>query len=265
MASLIASIPSWLLFLLTLAIGLLASEAGAKLTPQKHKDRLNEKEESSSTLTGAMLGLMAFMLGFTFSITASRLGDRKKIVSDQANILITCYLRTHLIPEKQGTESRRLLSRYTDLLIESANLPDLNKNIIQLENYHLQVWNTAATLVNENMDGELRSLYISSVNEVIEIFNERKTIVLIFRIPATLWISLLLLYTLSMFVIGAGYSTPRSHRSVNLYITAIAFSMIVVLIAEMDTPAKMGRFTVNQQPLREVQQIIKNDSEQLKQ
>jgi hypothetical protein len=260
MASLIASLPSWLFFLITLAIGLLSVGAGAKFTPAKQKLILNEKEGPTSALTGAMLGLLAFMLGFTFSITASRLSDRRMIVVDQANALTNCYLRTRLIPEKQGTETRGILSRYTDLLIASPNSADINKNISLLENYHLQIWNSAITLKDENMDGEIRSLYLSSVNDVIDIFNKRKTIVLVFRVPSALWASLLLLYVLSMFVVGSGFTTPKSYRSLNLYIMAVAISLVVVLISEMDSPAKRGRFAVNQQPLMEVQHIIKMDS-----
>lgn len=259
MAAFITSISPWLLFLITLLIGIGGAEAGAGIVRRREKKNGKEKEASVGSLLGAMLGLLAFMLGFTFSITASRYSERKHLVVDQAKVIGTCYLRTSLVPEKQKQQTRKLLAQYIDLLVGSPNASIIEKNNERLEALQMQIWEQTASLKDENMDSPLRSLYVSSVNEMIDIFGERKTVVLTFRIPGVIWIVLFLLYFLSLFVVGLEVSSYKIRRSLNVPIMTSAFALIVVLIAAMDASTRKGHFTVSQQPLIDVQQMIRND------
>jgi hypothetical protein len=262
MATVINFLPSWVFFLIIFSIGILAGEAGAYLKPKSERNQTKEKEGPGSSLIGSLLGLLAFMLAFTFSITASRFSERKNLVAQQAIELGTCYLRTGLIPEKQSTATRKLLGDYTELLIASATSPDIQKNITKLEGYHKLIWDQAISLQHENMDPQLRAMYIQSVNQVVDIFEKRKTVVVVFRIPGALWFALILLYVLAMFVVGAGYNARKDHRNTRLYIITASFSIIVLLIAEMDSLTKATSFRVSQQPLKDVQDLIKEDASQ---
>ena len=123
----------------------------------------------------------------------------------------------------------------------------------------MQLWNQAVSLKDEDMDPPLRSLYVSSVNEVVDIFGERKTVVLIYRIPESVWAVLLILFLFSMFVVGLENSSFKLRRNLNVPILTAAFALVVVLISAMDKSTKAGQFTLNQQPLIDVQQMIKND------
>jgi hypothetical protein len=129
----------------------------------------------------------------------------------------------------------------------------------RLEALQTEIWKVASSLKTENMDPHLRSLYISSVNDVLDIFGERKTVVLIFKIPMPIWSSLLLLFFCSMFVVGLENSSFKLIRNLNIPIMAAAFALIVTLISAMDNSTRAGHFSVNQQPLIDVQQMIKED------
>src|SRR3954470_20827177 len=95
----ITSLPYWILFIIVTSIGMLTAEAGSWLHSVRQKKGIVDKDGSSGSLIGAMLGLLAFILGFTFSITASRYSDRKNIVVEQARTISNCYFRTSLIPD----------------------------------------------------------------------------------------------------------------------------------------------------------------------
>lgn len=260
-AALTTALPAWALFLLTFAVGIAASELGSWVTKRKETQD-KEKASPVGTLVGALLGLLAFMLGFTFSITSSRFSERKHLVTEQANAIGTCYLRTSFLPEKQKWETRKLLKEYVDLLITASKASDIKKNILRMEALQTQIWHQAASLQQENMDSPLRSLYVASVNQVIDIFGERKAVALVFKIPGLIWLALLLLYLLSMFVVGAEMGSNKSRRTINLPIMAAAFAMIVVLIAEMDSSKSTTQFKASHQPLIDVQHMI--ESEQVK-
>ncbi|ANE53172.1 hypothetical protein [Flavisolibacter tropicus] len=258
-ATYITTLPSLVLFLLTVAIGELAAEAGHWVAKRKTKDATNEGAPSLGSLVGAMLGLLAFMLGFTFSITSSRFANRKELMVAQSNALGTCYLRTSFLPEKQKEETRKLLREYVDILVKMKNHKDVMQGVVRLDELHLLIWNQAASLAREDMDSELRMLYVTSLNEVIDIFGERKTVVLVFRIPSVLWTSLFLLYSISMFVVGYETGSFRIRRVMATPLMVSAFALIVTLIANMDSTKSEQRFRVSQQPLIELQQMMQQN------
>ena len=258
LASLITSLHPWILFLLILAIGISATEFGVWLS--KRAKPKEPKEGPVGSLMGSMLALLAFMLGFTFSIASSRFASRKEIVIEEAKAISTCYLRCSLIPEKQKMEIRGFLREYTDLLVEIKDPAVINKTITRLEVLNLQIWDQAASLASENMDSELRTLYIESVNHVLDIFHKRKTVSLVYRIQPAIWMTLLSLYILSMFLVGYEISDYKRRRILNTPIMATAFALIVTLIADMDSAAYSRNFKVNRQPLIDIQKMMQDKS-----
>src|SRR5215217_5434025 len=256
MGIIVTTLPPWALFLMVLLFGLLAVKAGAWVKGIKERKYKDDKSATVGSLLGALLGLLAFMLGLTFSITASRFSERKHLVVDQAKAIGTCFLRTDLLPDKQKLETQRLFKEYIDLLIGTTSLPSI-ENVSKLEFLQMQIWNQAASLKQESMDPQLRSLYISSVNDVVDIFGERKTVVFIFKIPGPIWAVLLLLFIFSMFVAGLEINSFTLRKNLNVPIMTAGFALIVVLISAMDASTKPGHFSVSQQPLADVQEMIK--------
>ena len=109
-------LPLWAVFVVTLTVCIGSAEAGAVLAGIAiRKKQVHEPEAPLSGLVGAMLGLLAFILAFTFGMTGSRFDARKQLVLDEANAIGTTYLRAALLPEKQGLEVRRLLREYAEV------------------------------------------------------------------------------------------------------------------------------------------------------
>jgi len=259
MSVVITSMPPWVLFIITLFLGLAAAEAGVWIVKRRDKKGVKDKEGPVGSLMGALLALLAFMLGFTFSITASRYAERKHLVVDQAKSIGTCFLRTSLLPEKQKQATRQLLTQYIDLLIGVANTPVIEKNMARIEALQIQIWKETSSLKDEDMDSPLRSLYVGSVNHMIDVFEERRAVVLTFRIPGAIWAALFMLYIFSLFVVGLEVSSYKTRRSLNVPIMTAAFSLIVVLIANMDASRRKGQFTVSHEPLIRIQQMMKDN------
>ena len=106
------SVPIWVMFLVILMVVLLSIEAGHRYGARKRK-LLNGKQVAPvSSMIGATLGLLAFILAFTFGMAASRFDARKALTLDEANAIETTYLRAGLMPEPQRTDIRNLLREY---------------------------------------------------------------------------------------------------------------------------------------------------------
>jgi hypothetical protein len=72
------------------------------------------------------------------------------------------------------------------------------------------------------------------------------------RIPTVIWVMLYALVAIGM--IGVGYQTgiAGSKRTWATLILALSFSLVIVLIAELDRP-QSGLVQVTQQPLEDLQ------------
>jgi hypothetical protein len=68
-----------------------------------------------TTLESAMLGLLALMIAFTFSMALARFDLRRDAVLNEANAIGTTALRARLLPEPHRTETLKLLQEYVQI------------------------------------------------------------------------------------------------------------------------------------------------------
>jgi hypothetical protein len=255
----ISSLPLWTVFVLTMAICMVAVETGAALAGNVLRRR-NEKEPESplGSLVGSLLGLLAFILAFTFGMTSSRFDARGQLVLEEANAIGTTYLRASLLPENQGLEVRRLLRDYANVRLSTTmqNAQDALKSSATI---HGQLWSQAKSLVQEEMDSELRSLFIASLNELIDLHQSRVTVGLQYRIPGTVWCSVYLLLALSMLAVGYQVGMSGIRRLRGTPVLAAAFSLVIMMTSDIDRPNE-GLRRVSQQPIADVQQMMISDS-----
>jgi hypothetical protein len=65
--------------------------------------RTRAAEDAASTyydiILGATLGLLSFIIGFSFSMAISHFDQRKSYESGEANAIRTAYLRADLLPQ----------------------------------------------------------------------------------------------------------------------------------------------------------------------
>ena len=76
-----------------------------------------------STLEGAVLGLLALMIGFSFAIALSRFEARREAVLNEANAIGTTALRARLLPAPYDAEALKSLREYVQLPSISPSMP----------------------------------------------------------------------------------------------------------------------------------------------
>jgi hypothetical protein len=254
-----SSMSPWALFAFIVILCILVMWGGAWIGHLRFLRGITEPEGPISTAVGSILGLLAFLLGFTFSLTWSRYSSRNSMVILQAQAIETCYLRTSFLPQKQKEEIRARLRDYINLLLELQPPRGIEETVSKLEALHIAIWQQTASLAKEDIDSELRSLYISSFNEIMSLSLERKTVGMFFRIPDPIWSSLLFLAAMSMF--SFGYQTGNSgvRRIFGMPFLPIAFGLVIVLIADLNSTGVQRRFKVSQKPLKEVLEMMNKE------
>lgn len=250
----ISSLPLWAVLVLTFGICMGAVEAGAALAGVALRRNEKDPEAPLGSLVGAVLGLLAFILAFTFGMTASRFDGRKQLVLDEANAIGTTFLRAGLLPQAQSVEVRRLLRDYADVRL-NGTLANAAEVFTRSENIHSQLWGQAESLVREDMDSELRSLFITSLNELIDLHQSRLTVGFQYRIPGSIWLAVYLLSALSMLAVGYQVGMSGIRRLRGTPVLAAAFSLVILMIADIDRPGE-GLMRVSQQPIADVQRMM---------
>ncbi len=242
--------PLWALFATTAVVFLLAVELGFRTGRHKHSRQEEEQKSQVGSIMAASLGLLAFFLAFTFGMAASRFDARKNLVLEEANAIATCYLRTDLLPEPHRTETQGLLREYVELRARAvhAGLEKIQQAIARSEELHDLLWSQAVAVVEENGSPIVASLFIQSLNAVIDLHGKRVTAGLRNRIPGSIWVTLYFVAFLSMAVMGyhAGLTGTRS-LTANLALI-LAFSAVMLLITDLERP-EQKLFSVSQQAM----------------
>jgi len=112
--------PLWAILPLTIVFGLAAFEFGYRVAHYRQQLHQEEKESPVGGMVAGTLGLLAFMLAFTFGLAGSRFEDRRQVILAEANAIGTTYLRAAMLPEPMRTEVKNLLREYVDLRVETV-------------------------------------------------------------------------------------------------------------------------------------------------
>jgi hypothetical protein len=247
-------LPLWAFFVCILIIVLLSVEGGYRLGKYRRSRHEEEKEAPLGTMVGAMLGLLAFILAFTFGLAAARFDTRRQVLLDEANAIGTTYLRAGTLPE-QGEKIRSLLREYVGVRLNTVRLGNTAEGIRQSEKIQQQLWAEAETVGQKNPNSIVVGLFVQSLNEVIDLHAKRLQAGLRSRIPGAIWLSLFAVAGLSLATMGYHAGLTGTRRSLAILAVAVTFSVVIELIADLDRPQE-GVLRISQQALLDVQRSV---------
>lgn len=248
------ALPLWALFLAILLLVLLSVEGGYRLGQYRRSRSDEEKEAPVGTMVGATLGLLAFLLAFTFGLAAERFDARRRVVLDEANAIGTTYLRAGMLPDRRDAV-RALLGDYVDTRLEAVLSGNVAEGIRKSEQLHEQLWAQATAVAESNPTSIIVGLFVQSLNEVIDLHAKRVAAGLRSRIPGMIWVTLFAVAILSFAAMGYHAGLSRTRRSVAELAVAFTFAAVIGLIADLDRPQE-GLLKVSQQALIDLQQSM---------
>ena len=178
-------------------------------------------------MVGSILGLLAFLLAFTFSLAAARFDTRRQTVLEEANAIGTTFLPARLLPEPQKTEAARLLREYVDVRLRATRDDSLQEAITSSEQLHELLWAQAAAAA-EKSPTPITGLFIQSLNEMIDLHAKRLMVGLRSRIPFSIWIGLFaVLALLGMAAVGYQSGLSATRRSPAMLGLVLAFAGVL--------------------------------------
>jgi len=233
---LIDSLPLWGALLITIAFVLVATELGFKIGAYRRDIQEKDTPPQVVTMTGAHLGLLAFILAFSFSLSAGHFADRKQYLLLEVNAIETAYLRAELVAEPQRGNIKSLLADYTASRA-TLTTPDTIAQLLQIsEEIQADIWTEVKQISQKEKLTVMDSLLVQAVNEVFDLHEKRVYAALHSRVPANIWVALYVILVFSMLGMGFSAGLTGKRSPIASFALAMSFSMVMYVIADLDRP-----------------------------
>jgi hypothetical protein len=234
------STPSWQLAI-TLFVILLGGMFGGFLLG-KNAARHGEQESGAadSAVKGAVAGLAALLLAFSFSLAAGRYDQRNTLVVREANSVRNAWLRADLLEEPTRGRIQQLLRDYLDARLKYTgagyNPTQIAASAMASQQLQQQIWQVISEQSRINPPGNISTM-VPAVSEMMDAgaaieaaySNTVPAIVLILLFGAIIFTGLLV-----------GHSFGRAGR--RHILTAVVFALLVTLVVsvilDLDRPRR---------------------------
>jgi hypothetical protein len=258
--------PLWLVLIIATGSLIIFIEAGFRYGTSRNTGSEKAQMAQVRAIMGASLGMLAFMLAFSFSMAQQHFEERTQAYLLEVGAIDQAFRGADLIQDEARLEAQALLVNFAQLRIETAaaiHVRDTDtaiRLIRESERIHDQLWSIVTSIMDDTGTGGRVGMFAQSVLTMIDAHDARLQASLYNRISPIIWITLFLMSLLSMLVMGyqAGLTGARSHLAT--WTLALTFSAVMTLITDLDRP-NMSLFQVNQELMVELEsRMAKNTS-----
>ncbi len=248
--------PVWLLYAGTALLLFAASEIGFRIAVWHATRKPQGDRAPTNAIMGSTLGLLAFMLAFTFGASSARFDAKRQLVLDEASAILRTHQRIRLLPEPQRSEASRLLREYIALRIRVPTLPgraEVEEAVKRAEGIQDALWAQAAALADRPT--MVLAGFLQSLTELSDLQIKRVRAAVWNRIPPTIVLMLYTIAVLGLTAMGYGAGLVKSRTLAPTIAVVLAFSAIMLVIQDMERP-RPQLFSISQEPLVDVARRI---------
>ena len=249
---------------------LLLIEAGYRLGLAAAPGTSESSRTHINAVQTSLLGILALLLAFTFSLALQRFDSRSAAVVDEANAIGTAYLRTQLLPVSVRNDARQGLRNYLDLRVAagviSLDNPAEREALLAKSTQSLDaLWRHAMQAAEVDARQVTSGLFIQSLNEVIDSF-ARRDAALNKHVPEVVLFLLYGVFIVTGGIIGYTCGIAGHRPSFVSYTMVTLIVLLVFIIIDLDHPRR-GLIKVSQKSLTDLHAAIAagRNSEVLKQ
>jgi len=230
--------------------------AGLRLFIKKDEPRRGQ----IGTIQGAVLGLLALLLGFTFSMAVARYESRRDLVLQEANAIGTSYLRASFLPEAHARAIEDLLRRYVEarLSFDSAGRNVTELAVAETETSKLQheLWEQTIAATKE-APSPITATFINALNDTIDL-DATRLHALRARVPGAVWLLLLIVAGAGCFATGYSAGASSERNVFSDVMLPLLLAVVITIIADFDRP-NHGLIGISPQPLLDLKQALRTN------
>ncbi len=163
----------WVIAMVTFGVLLIAAEVGYQLGRWRRAYTVDEERGQIITLQAAILGFLALILGFSFSVSQGRFDTRRQLVVEEANAIGTTYLCAQMLPEPQRQHVIELLAEYARARLPAPNPQAVDQAIKRSVQLHQELWDEAVKVSDAETNPPVTLLFTQTLNEMIDLHTKR--------------------------------------------------------------------------------------------
>lgn len=215
----------------------------------------DEVKSLTGAIQGSILGLLALLLGFTFSMSMDRYNNRSMALIDEANAIGTAVLRVQLLPEQYQDQATELIDKYLDVRVAvgSVALTKHREREAYIQQTHAlqnELWRLAVAATEDDPRPVTTGAFVKSLNDMIDAQGKRNAL-LDMQVPEIVLLLLFVVFIASGAMMG--YSAGLSGKRVltPILLVSVLITLIVFIIIDLDRP-KRGLIQVNQTVMQQL-------------
>jgi hypothetical protein len=222
--------------------------------------RLEETAKSHhSTLQTGVMGLLALLLAFTFSMSSTRYETRKLLLVDDSNAIRTAWLRSRMLAEPDRSSVGGLIRDYTGLRLDYyrsvADDPTMDAVLVKSRELQNQLWSQAVGAADKDPRSIPIGLFVSSLNDLIDVA-ARRDAARENHVPEAVLLFLFLVSILTMGLVGFGCGLGGHRNFSATAMICLFIGLVILVIIDLDRPRR-GFIEINQQPMMELRQSLR--------
>ena len=156
---------------------LLVHELGRRLGVRRRARDLEGARLGLGPVESATFGLLGLLIAFTFSGAVTRFDARRSLVTEEANLIETAWLRIDLLPQAEQPTIRQHFRDYLDSRLATYDkLPDLAAANAELEHsrrLQREIWKDTVTASRNSGFPVGVNLLLTTINGMIDITTTR--------------------------------------------------------------------------------------------
>ena len=232
-------INQWILSSVFLLLLFAAVEAGVRLG----KKRTNIKNDSQfGRIVSSVMGLMALLLGFTFSMSLSRFAARRDLIIEETNAIAMGCSRVQFLPPAKKAESLEIFKTYVPAAQQSLSFSETDRErynvaAAQLELMQNTLWSVGLKASESPKPSPMLGLYMTALNQMTAVHAksvyEREQ-----HVPQPVLVLLYGIATLSFWLLGYGCGQSGERHAVATTTMILLITAVLFIIIDIDRPSR---------------------------
>ena len=250
--------PLILVFVVLVLTDLILIEMGYRFGTARRGKPNKAQMAQVRAIMGASLGLLAFMLAFSFNTAQQHFEERNRAYMMEVSAIDSAYRGADLIDAASQAEAKELLADFARIRIEtSKRARAMDRDAVvelirESERSHDRLWSLAERAMENAGDNVDTGLFAQAILTMIDAHDLRLQTVLFNRVSPIIWLTLFGMAILSMAVLGYQAGLTGTRSSFASWTLAITFAFVMILITDLDRP-RMTLFQQNHQLMIELQ------------
>jgi hypothetical protein len=259
MKEIMYDLSSWRIVATLFVTMALAIELGHRIGRRAQPNASDATKAHINAIQASLLGVLALLLGFTFSLSLQRYDTRSSAVVVEANAIGTTYLRAQLLVPEIRVDVLPLLRDYLDVRIRASAVSvireeDRKELLTEAKRIQSELWTLAREATNVDDRPVTTGLFIQSLNDLIDALEIRDAAVNR-HVPEVVLFLLYGTFVMTGCIVGYASGVACHRASFVTYVMVGLIALLVFVIIDLDRPRR-GLIEVRQTSLTELREAF---------